>query len=199
MRDRASYEFAIASTAVALELEADHVVRARIGLGGMAYRPWRAEEAEEVLTGKPLTDTNAQAAAEAALMSARSHGQNDYKPELARRMIVRALLQAKSLQTDRGGSCKLKKKLFGRPTSRIDGVAKVTGSARYASDERVANPAFAYLVTSAIARGKIGAFKLEHARAVPGRARYSHPRERGRSNQTGRWTGWRTYDQHPRK
>jgi xanthine dehydrogenase YagR molybdenum-binding subunit len=61
-----------------------------------------------------------------------------------------------------------KDKLFGIPTSRIDGIAKVTGAARYASDEPVANPAFAYLVTSAIARGRIGAFRLERARAVPG-------------------------------
>jgi xanthine dehydrogenase YagR molybdenum-binding subunit len=57
---------------------------------------------------------------------------------------------------------------FGRPTSRIDGIAKVTGSARFASDEPVANPAFAYLVTSAIARGRIGGFQLHRARAVRG-------------------------------
>jgi xanthine dehydrogenase YagR molybdenum-binding subunit len=61
-----------------------------------------------------------------------------------------------------------KEKLFGRPVSRIDGVAKVTGAARYASDERVANPAFAYFVTSRIARGRIGAFKLEQAKAIAG-------------------------------
>jgi xanthine dehydrogenase YagR molybdenum-binding subunit len=61
-----------------------------------------------------------------------------------------------------------KEKLFGRPVSRIDGVAKVTGAARYASDERVTNPAFAYFVTSRIARGRIGAFKLEHAKKVAG-------------------------------
>jgi len=58
--------------------------------------------------------------------------------------------------------------LFGRSTPRIDGVAKVTGAARYASDEPVANPAFAYLVTSAIARGRITAFDLGRARAVAG-------------------------------
>lgn len=97
VRDRASYEFAIASAAVALELDADRVVSARIGLGGMAYRPWRAEEAESVLIGKPLTEANAQAAADAALQGAQTHGQNAYKPELARRTIVRALLQAKTL------------------------------------------------------------------------------------------------------
>jgi xanthine dehydrogenase YagR molybdenum-binding subunit len=61
-----------------------------------------------------------------------------------------------------------KEKLFGSPVSRIDGVAKVTGAARYASDERVANPVFAYFVTSRIARGRIGAFKLESAQSVAG-------------------------------
>ena len=58
--------------------------------------------------------------------------------------------------------------LFGRPTPRIDGVAKVTGAARFASDEPVQHPAFAYLVTSTIARGRIESFDLERARAVPG-------------------------------
>jgi xanthine dehydrogenase YagR molybdenum-binding subunit len=57
---------------------------------------------------------------------------------------------------------------FGLPTPRIDGVAKVTGAALFASDEPVSNPAFAYLVTSAIARGRIGGFKLERAKAVTG-------------------------------
>jgi xanthine dehydrogenase YagR molybdenum-binding subunit len=58
--------------------------------------------------------------------------------------------------------------LFGRSTPRIDGAAKVTGAARYASDEPVANPAFAYLLTSAIARGRVGALNLEPAKAVAG-------------------------------
>jgi xanthine dehydrogenase YagS FAD-binding subunit len=97
VRDRASYEFAIASAAVALEMQSEEVVSARIGLGGMAYRPWRAEAAEKVLLGKPLNEANAQAAAEAALEGAKSHDHNEYKPELGRRTIVRALLQAKAL------------------------------------------------------------------------------------------------------
>lgn len=58
--------------------------------------------------------------------------------------------------------------LFGKPQPRIDGVAKVTGAAHYASDEPAANPAFAFLVTSAIARGRVGAMKLAEARAVLG-------------------------------
>ncbi len=60
------------------------------------------------------------------------------------------------------------RQLFGRPTPRIDGVAKVTGAARYASDEPVANPAYAYLVTSAVARGRVAGFDLDQARAAPG-------------------------------
>jgi xanthine dehydrogenase YagR molybdenum-binding subunit len=58
--------------------------------------------------------------------------------------------------------------LFGTPTPRVDGVAKVTGAARYASDEPLANPAFACLVTSDIARGHITGFDLNAAKAVPG-------------------------------
>jgi xanthine dehydrogenase YagR molybdenum-binding subunit len=59
-------------------------------------------------------------------------------------------------------------RLFGKPATRIDGAAKVTGAARYGSDEPVANPAYAWLVTSAIARGRIAALRLDAARAVPG-------------------------------
>jgi xanthine dehydrogenase YagS FAD-binding subunit len=97
VRDRASYEFAISSAAVALDMDGERVRSVRIGLGGMAYRPWRAKEAEDALTGKPLTESNAEAAAGAALSSATTHGYNDYKPELARRTLVHALLQARSI------------------------------------------------------------------------------------------------------
>ena len=97
VRDRASYEFAIASAAVALDLDGDTVRRVGIGLGGMAYKPWRSPEAEQLLVGKPLTEANAQAAASLALATAITHGHNDYKPELARRTLVRALLEAKAL------------------------------------------------------------------------------------------------------
>jgi xanthine dehydrogenase YagS FAD-binding subunit len=98
IRDRASYEFAIASAAVALELDGEVVRQARIGLGGMAYRPWRAHEAEALLVGQPLSEESAGAAARAALAGAVTHGGNDYKPELGRRALVRALLEAKAMQ-----------------------------------------------------------------------------------------------------
>ena len=98
VRDRASYEFAIASAAVALDLDGGRVRQARIGLGGMAYRPWRAREAEAMLAGQSLTRELAEAAAREALKGAVTHGGNDYKPELGRRTLVRALLQAQRLE-----------------------------------------------------------------------------------------------------
>ncbi|HEY2683073.1 MAG TPA: xanthine dehydrogenase family protein subunit M [Steroidobacteraceae bacterium] len=97
VRDRASYEFAIASAAVALDMEGDIVRTAKIALGGMAYKPWRAEQAEASLIGKTLTETSASASADMALQGARTHGHNDYKPKLARQTIIRALLEAKSM------------------------------------------------------------------------------------------------------
>jgi len=98
IRDRESYEFAIASAAVALVLDGEVVQEARIGLGGIAYQPWRAREAEALLVGKPLTETVAEQAAQAALAGAVTHGDNAYKPELGRRTIVRALMQAKAME-----------------------------------------------------------------------------------------------------
>jgi xanthine dehydrogenase YagS FAD-binding subunit len=97
VRDRSSYEFAIAAAAVALELEGDRVRNVRIGLGGVAYQPWRSMEAEQVLIGKQLDEAAAEAAAATALQGAKTHGHNDYKPELARRTLVRALLQAQAM------------------------------------------------------------------------------------------------------
>jgi xanthine dehydrogenase YagS FAD-binding subunit len=97
VRDRASYEFAISSAAVALELEGEVVRQVRIGLGGMAYKPWRSLEGEQALNDKPLTDSTMAAAATAALAGAKTHGFNDYKPELARRTLVRALREAQAM------------------------------------------------------------------------------------------------------
>jgi len=98
IRDRQSYEFALASAAVALDLDNSMVREARIALGGVATRPWRAREAEAALRGKSLDENAARAAAEAAFAGAVTHGKNDYKPELGKRTLVRALLQAKALE-----------------------------------------------------------------------------------------------------
>jgi xanthine dehydrogenase YagS FAD-binding subunit len=98
VRDRASYDFALASAAVALDLEDGVVVTARIGLGGVATKPWRAHEAEAVLTGRRLDEQVAEQAAEAAFAGAVTGGETDFKPELGRRTLVRALLEAAEME-----------------------------------------------------------------------------------------------------
>jgi xanthine dehydrogenase YagS FAD-binding subunit len=93
VRDRQSYEFALASAAVALDLTKGVVSEARIALGGVATKPWRAREAEAVLDGNPFDEAAARRAADAAFAAAVTHGGNDYKRELGKRTLVRALLQ----------------------------------------------------------------------------------------------------------
>jgi xanthine dehydrogenase YagS FAD-binding subunit len=98
VRDRQSYEFALASAAVALDQQ-DGVVRtARIALGGVATAPWRAIQAEDSLRGKPINDANAAAAASAAFVGAKGYGHNDFKIELGKRTLARALQQAAALE-----------------------------------------------------------------------------------------------------
>ncbi|WP_244816489.1 xanthine dehydrogenase family protein subunit M [Caballeronia sp. Lep1P3] len=99
IRDRASYDFALASAAVALDLDAQGVVRAaRIGIGGLAAKPWRAREAEASLAGKRIDERSAREAADAAFAGAVVSGETARKPELGRRTLVRALLQAAALE-----------------------------------------------------------------------------------------------------
>ena len=99
LRDRASYDFALASAAVALQLDDNGaVIESRIGLGGVAAKPWRSHEAEAALRGRRLDEASAQQAAEAAFATAVTQGGNDYKPELGRRTLVRALLEAAAME-----------------------------------------------------------------------------------------------------
>ena len=99
VRDRASYEFALASAAVALDLDGRTIREARIALGGIATKPWRAREAERELAGKPAEEASYRAAAEAALRGARPRKDNAFKVELAKRTLVRALETAASRKT----------------------------------------------------------------------------------------------------
>jgi len=94
LRDRASYEFALASAAVVLATEAGKISHARVALGGVGTRPWRSPEAEQALTGKPAGRETFAAAAEAALRQARPQSQNAFKVELARRCLTHALATA---------------------------------------------------------------------------------------------------------
>jgi xanthine dehydrogenase YagS FAD-binding subunit len=94
IRDRESYAFALASAAVALEMSGDRVERARIALGGVATRPWRATEAERELAGKRLTPEVALAAGRAAFAAARPGRHNGFKIELGVRTVAAALMIA---------------------------------------------------------------------------------------------------------
>jgi xanthine dehydrogenase YagS FAD-binding subunit len=94
VRDRASYEFALVSAAVGLEIRDRRVRDARIVLGGVAHKPWRARSAEQALTGRALDDDAVSAAAVAATDGARAHRDNAFKVTLAQRTVARALRQA---------------------------------------------------------------------------------------------------------
>ena len=93
VRDRASYAFALASAAVAVDLDGRTIRDARVGLGGIATKPWRSTEAEHLLIGKPATEQTFRAAADAALANARPHPGNGFKVLLAKRTLVRALTE----------------------------------------------------------------------------------------------------------
>ncbi|HBZ06625.1 xanthine dehydrogenase family protein subunit M [Massilia sp.] len=94
VRDRASYAFALVSVAAALDLQDGTVRDLRLVLGGVAHKPWRAEEAENILRGQALTPEVMERAAAAAVAGARPQAHNAFKIELAQRAIVRALQTA---------------------------------------------------------------------------------------------------------
>jgi xanthine dehydrogenase YagS FAD-binding subunit len=91
LRDRASYEFALASAAVVVQLDAGRIRYVRVALGGVGTRPWRSIEAERALEGKAPDAAHFRAAAQAALQGARPQTDNGFKIELAKLAIVRAL------------------------------------------------------------------------------------------------------------
>ncbi|MER8827680.1 xanthine dehydrogenase family protein subunit M [Mesorhizobium sp. M0938] len=98
IRDRESYAFALASAAVALDMDGDTVRQARIALGGVATIPWRARAAEEALQDKALDRNAAEAAAEAAFAEAKPREHNAFKIPLGKRTLVRALLETRDMK-----------------------------------------------------------------------------------------------------
>jgi xanthine dehydrogenase YagS FAD-binding subunit len=94
LRDRASYEFALASAAVVATVESGHIQRVRIAMGGVGTKPWRFIEAERMLTGMTATAVSYKQVAAAALKDARPQSQNGFKVALAQRCLVHALRQA---------------------------------------------------------------------------------------------------------
>jgi xanthine dehydrogenase YagS FAD-binding subunit len=91
LRDRTSYEFALASAAVVVTVADGKVTRARVALGGVGTKPWRSPDAEQELTGQSATEAVFRKAAEAALRDAKPQSQNSFKVELAKRCLVHAL------------------------------------------------------------------------------------------------------------
>jgi xanthine dehydrogenase YagS FAD-binding subunit len=116
VRDRTSYAFAIVSAAAALRIEAGVIAQARVALGGVASKPWRAREAEQVLIGGRPDTALFQRAAEAALAEAKPSGDNAFKIELARRVIARALALAAAGTPERMPA------LPGSPFATVSGV-----------------------------------------------------------------------------
>jgi len=97
-RDRQSYEFALASAAIALDVQ-DGVVRdARVALGGVATVPWRARVPEALLKGERFDDSLAQRVAEAAFGDAKTRKHNAFKVALGKRVVARALHQAAAME-----------------------------------------------------------------------------------------------------
>jgi len=92
VRDRASYAFALVSVAAALDLDPNKQIKAaRVALGGVAHKPWRANAAEKKLIGQEANEKTFRAAAEAELAPAKGYKYNSFKIELAKRAIIRAL------------------------------------------------------------------------------------------------------------
>jgi xanthine dehydrogenase YagS FAD-binding subunit len=94
VRDRSSYAFALVSVAAAVEMQDDSIKEVRLGMGGVAHKPWRLIEAEAFLKGKTASEVTFRQAAELTMRSAKAYGQNDFKLKLAPNTLVEALKTA---------------------------------------------------------------------------------------------------------
>jgi xanthine dehydrogenase YagS FAD-binding subunit len=91
VRDRASFEFAVVSAAVALDMDGNRIRQARVALGGVGTKPWRVPHVEAALAGASLDPAALRRAAALAAQGAQGRGHNDFKIELMQRAIVRAV------------------------------------------------------------------------------------------------------------
>ena len=158
VRDRASYAFALVSVAAALQMDGNTVRTARIALGGVAHKPWRATATEQALTGQPLSPDTLRSAAALAVRDAR---------QLSRQWLQDRTGAARDYP--RGVDCRrCGMSVLGQPLDRTDGLLKVTGQAKYSADNPEAKLAHAVLVTSTIAHGRVAS--MDTAR-IQGHAR----------------------------
>jgi xanthine dehydrogenase YagS FAD-binding subunit len=93
LRDRQQYEFALASSAVVVNVTGSRIQRARIAFGGVGTKPWRSREAEKALEGQPASPETFHRAADAAMANAKPLKYNAFKIELAKRALIRNLEQ----------------------------------------------------------------------------------------------------------
>jgi xanthine dehydrogenase YagS FAD-binding subunit len=96
-RDRASFAFALASAAVALELEGELIKQARVALGGVATKPWRSREVEQALVGQRAVREVFERVAPVSASAARTTTDNAFKVKLIQRVLVRALERARAV------------------------------------------------------------------------------------------------------
>ena len=193
------------SAAVGLRMDGDRIGQARIALGSVALKPWRARAAEDLLAGAAPTPETFAAAAEAALADARPSGDNAYKIELARRIVVRALTLAAAGTPDRVPALPASPfapnpsastlpppalspepppmperqrhgASIGQPLTRRDGHAKITGAARYSADFKPEGLLHAVMAVSAVARGRVTHLDVAAAEAHPGVVAVMTPR-----------------------
>ena len=140
------------------------IVEARLGLGGVGTIPWRAREAERVLTGAPANADTFRAAAEAAIADPFTVAGTAFKVELAKRTIVRILrtVSGAASMTEVASAT-----IVGTGVDRVDGPLKVAGAAPYPSDVSYPGMAYAALVRSTIAAGRITSIDTSAAEAAP--------------------------------
>ena len=173
IRDRLSYAFALVSVAVGLELDGDTIKEGRFALGGVAHKPWRDPQAEAVLARAACQCRNVRSRGEGA--SARRQGlraqhlQDRSRAPLHRahahagcaRHAAVAIVQENHLSIAMAP-------YIGTSTSRIDGIAKVTGAAKYAAEFNVPGLVYGSIVTSTIAKGRITRIDTSAAKRVKG-------------------------------
>ena len=176
IRDRLSYAFALVSIAVGLEIEGGTIKEARLALGGVAHKPWRDREAEAQLAGAPATGRTSCARprpccamrAASATTTSRSSWRGVASCARWRRRRAGRRSRKPTSASGKRESVMTATSHLGKPISRIDGRAKVTGTAKYAAEYNVPGLAHGVVVTSAIAKGRIKRIDAADALAVDG-------------------------------
>ena len=158
VRDRASYEFALVSVAAALEIEGGVIRSARVAIGGVAHKPWRSERAEAILRGKRAEVSAFEAAGKEAIVGAKAYKYNAFKVEMT--------------ETRRHPGAHHRRRpgmsLIGAPVSRVDGHLKLTGAAKYSAEFSVPHLAYAVMVQSTIASGRVASMDTRLAERASG-------------------------------